>query len=133
MDCAGCHIARFDRSDIIKRYSLEFNHDSKREKIDKDASGVETKIITYNHDKECTTCHVRITQSADLSSLKPEVPIFTCATTCHNPELKGGMRDGNKIKGEINQREDKEIQSCSYCHSIHIGSLPIPQSHMDVK
>ncbi len=114
-DCAGCHIQsrrRIAESNIIERYSLKFNH----EETSEGGSPV--------HSKECATCHVRITQSADLRSLKPDVPIFTCATSsCHSKELKS----------EISQREDKEITSCSYCHSPYIGSFQIPESHKAVK
>jgi len=123
-DCAGCHITNRNRlveSNVIERFSLKFNHDSvKKDEV----TGEVKEPVTYNHPQECTTCHVRITQSADLRSLKPDVPIFTCATgSCHSKQLKA----------EISQREDKEIQSCSYCHSAYIGSHQIPESHRAIK
>lgn len=114
-DCAGCHIltrGRIAESNIIERYSLKFSHEETSE------GG------SLVHDKECSQCHVRITQSADLRSLKPDVPILTCATSsCH----------GNNLKAEISKRDDKEIKSCSYCHSEYIGSHQIPESHRAIK
>jgi hypothetical protein len=113
-ECAGCHIPsrnRLAESNIIERYSLKFSHDEI------------TEGGTFPHNINCVTCHVRITQSEDLRSLKPDVPIFSCGGNCH----------GEKIKAEISQRQDKEITSCSYCHTPFIGSLPIPQSHIEVK
>ena len=115
-DCAGCHImirGRIAESNVIERYSLKFSHEETSE-------GGSSLV----HDKECAVCHVRITQSADLRSLKPDVPIFTCATgSCH----------GDKLKMEIGGRDDKEIKSCSYCHSEYIGSHQIPESHRAIK
>ncbi len=114
-DCAGCHILSrnsFFESKVIERFSVKFSHEER------------TEAGTNPHDKECSSCHVRITQSADLRSLRPDVPIFTCATSsCHSKELKA----------EISQRADKEINSCSYCHSAFIGSHQIPESHSLIK
>ena len=114
-DCAGCHIltrGRIAESNVIERYSVKFSHEEKSE------GG------SLVHDSECAKCHVRITQSADLRSLKPDVPIFTCATgSCH----------GDKLKAEITERDEKKINSCSYCHSEYIGSHQIPESHRAIK
>lgn len=112
-DCAGCHIPSRNRtveSNIVERYSLKFNHEER------------TEAGTNPHDLDCTSCHLRITKSSELRTLKPDVPIFTCAT-CHSKELKP----------EISQRQNKEIKSCSYCHSAYIGSFEIPQSHLDIR
>lgn len=123
-DCAGCHIPSRKptaESSVIERYTLKFNHNQIKE------GG------TNPHDTECTSCHLRITQSADLRSLSPDVPVFTCGGSCH----------GEKIKMEISRREDDlaekqknpqyQITSCSYCHTSFIGSFQVPESHKTVK
>jgi transcription initiation factor TFIIIB Brf1 subunit/transcription initiation factor TFIIB len=114
-NCAGCHqmsTPHFD-SAAIRRFSLKFNHESK------------------NHvGKDCTTCHIRITQNSDLRTLtSADVPILTCATSsCHLKELKA----------EIDSRE-KSLQTktstfqCNYCHTIAIGSYQVPRSHQQIK
>lgn len=124
-NCAGCHIQRGSpaaESSVIERFSLKFNHNEPSK-----SGGIGP------HDVECVTCHVRITQSAELRTLDPDVPIFTCGGSCH----------GAKIKMEVSQREtdleekqknaQHEIKSCSYCHNAFIGSYQIPKSHRDVK
>ena len=126
-DCAGCHILRSKPlvdSNVIERLSLKFNH----------------KQMTENgsnpHDKECSSCHVRITQSADLRTLDPDVPIFTCAskgTGCHSDEIKLELdrRDEDLVKKQANAQH--QIQSCSYCHNSFVGLHQIPESHKGIK
>ncbi len=110
-DCAGCHVLTkpYFESNVIKRFSLKFNHQ------DKD-----------HINKDCTTCHVRITQNADLKTMmNADVPILTCSTSsCH----------GDNIKTEISQREASITASqpafqCTYCHTPSIGRFQIPPSH----
>ncbi len=123
-DCAGCHIPSRKptvESNVMERITLKFNHDQM------------TEGGTNPHDKECTACHLRITQSEDLRLLNPDVPVFTCGGSCH----------GTKIKMEISQREEDltekqknpqhQIKSCSYCHNSFIGSFQVPESHKTVK
>jgi Cytochrome c7 and related cytochrome c len=110
-DCAGCHSLTkpYIESNEIARYSLKFDHLSK------------------NHaNKDCTTCHVRITQNSDLKTMtNADVPIQTCSTSsCH----------GQAILEEIGKREagidaKQPAFQCSYCHTPEIGRFPIPQSH----
>lgn len=110
-DCASCHLltpAHFE-SNVTTRYSLKFRHEDD------------------NHsNKDCTICHIRITQSSDLLSLVgADVPILTCSTSsCH----------GKELKAEITKRADsvakkQPIFQCNYCHTSGIGSYDVPQSH----
>jgi hypothetical protein len=110
-DCAGCHspASPYVESGVVGRYSLKFDHQS------------------ANHaNKDCTTCHVRITQTADLASMRgADVPFLTCSTSsCH----------GAKLKEEIDLR-DKSIANkqpafqCAYCHAAEVGRYEIPPSH----
>lgn len=112
-DCAGCHApaTAYFETNTVTRYSLKFDHLSK------------------NHaNKDCTTCHVRITQNADLKTMKDaDVPILTCSTSsCH----------GSVIREEIGKRESslaekKPAFQCVYCHSPDIGRFPVPPSHQN--
>ncbi len=112
-DCAGCHrlTAPYFESGIVRRFSLKFNHASE------------------NHaNKDCTVCHIRITQTSDLRMLtNADVPLLTCSSSsCH----------GDELRDEIGKREksisDKQtIFHCNYCHTSEIGSFKIPASHLD--
>ncbi len=127
-DCAVCHILRdkpLAESNVMQRLSLKFNHDQKTE-----------DGITNPHDKECASCHLRITQSADLKTLNPDVPIFTCAskgTGCHSDEIKleVDIRVEDLVKRQTNAQYS--MQSCSFCHSAFVGSYQIPESHKTIK
>lgn len=110
-DCASCHrlTSPFFETNTTERYSLKFNHQ------DKD-----------HVNKDCTTCHVRITQNADLRSMRDaDVPILTCSTSsCH----------GGEIKAEIAKREEsiaarQPAFQCTYCHAPAVGRFQIPPSH----
>lgn len=126
-DCAGCHIPRDKpsvESNVIERLSLKFNH------------AQTTENGTNPHDKECSSCHLRITQSADSRSLDPDVPIFTCAskgTGCHSDEIKleADKRDEDIVKKQANAQH--QIQSCSFCHNSFVGLHQIPESHKLIK
>lgn len=111
-DCAGCHrlTAAHADSPVITRYSLKFNHQ------DKD-----------HVNKDCTVCHVRITQTADLAQMKgADVPILSCSTTsCH----------GTNVGEEVGKREasiaaKRPAFQCIYCHTPEIGRYPVPASHL---
>ncbi len=109
-DCASCHRytgAHVD-SEKITRFSLKFNHEDK------------------NHQRDCTVCHIRITQNGDLRTMtNADVPILTCSTSsCH----------GAKIKEEVKSRADSIEQKtatfqCAYCHTAPIGNYTIPEDH----
>ncbi len=127
IDCAGCHISSSKPvadSNVVERLSLKFNHDQK------------TENGTNPHDKECSACHVRITQSADLRSLNPDVPIFACSAKgngCHSDEIKGEVdRRGEDLLARQANAQHK-IQNCSYCHSSYVGSFQVPESHKLIK
>lgn len=126
-NCAGCHdrTRPYIDSNVIKRYSLKFDH-----------------LIGNHMTRDCVSCHVRITQNADVRLLKDaDVPIITCGGSCHGqsasePPLP--TTDDNyklsAIANEIVAREksiaDKQpIFQCSFCHTSAIGRLPIPPSH----
>lgn len=108
-DCAGCHspASPYVDSSVISRYSLKFDHQSP------------------NHvNKDCTTCHVRITQTADLAAMKDaDVPFMTCAS-CHAAQLKEETdKRAATVAGKL------PIFQCIYCHSPEIGRFEIPASH----
>ncbi len=110
-DCAGCHAltAPYFEKKGIERYSIKFNHSYKD-----------------HANKDCTVCHVRITQNSDVSKMKDaDVPFQTCSTSsCH----------GSNIEEEIQKREDSVAAKqaafqCSKCHTTAIGRYDIPASH----
>ena len=110
-DCAGCHAltAPYFEKNVIQRYSLKFSHQS-----------------TNHANKDCTTCHVRITQNSDVAKMKDaDVPFQTCSTSsCH----------GSNISAEIGKREEsitgkQPAFQCAYCHTSAIGRYEIPPSH----
>ena len=110
-DCAGCHLltAPHTASDGVLRYSLKFNHQTKD-----------------HSDKDCIVCHVRITQTADLKSMKgADVPILTCGTSsCHSSNISSEI-----AKREASVAAKEPVFQCRYCHSPQIGRFPIPVSH----
>lgn len=112
-DCASCHrlTSPYFESKSIKRYSLKFGH------------------LTSKHSKkDCTFCHVRITQTADLRELlKADVPLLTCSTSsCHGDEL------GEEIRAREKSIADKaNVFQCKYCHTTDLGSYEIPKSHLE--
>lgn len=110
-DCAGCHrlAAPYFESGVIKRYSLKFDHQYPE------------------HLNDCSTCHIRITQNADLASMKDaDVPFMSCATSvCH----------GKHLTAEIDKRAESILKKqpvfqCSYCHTPEIGRFEKPASHI---
>lgn len=109
-DCASCHqlAPPYFASNTVRRYSLKFDHQS------------------TEHVKDCTTCHVRITQISDLKMLNDaDVPLLTCTnSSCH----------AVKLKEEVDKREEslaakQTVFQCNYCHTTAIGSYDIPVSH----
>lgn len=112
-DCAGCHklTAPYFESNVVARYSLKFDHLSK------------------NHvNKDCTTCHVRITQNPDITLMKDaDVPILTCSTSsCHGPAIREEIG-----KREASLADKGPVFQCVYCHSPAIGRYPVPQNHQN--
>ena len=110
-DCAGCHSlsAPYAVSNVVPRYSLKFNHQ------DKDHAN-----------KDCTTCHVRITQNSDVRKMKDaDVAFQTCSTSsCHGSNL---TEEIGKREASINAKQS--VFQCTYCHTPAIGRYPVPSSH----
>ena len=81
-DCAGCHKLSepYLEKKATERYSIKFDHSYKD-----------------HANKDCTVCHVRITQNSDVSKMKDaDVPFQACSTSsCH----------GGDIEEEIKRRE----------------------------
>ena len=111
-NCNGCHklaATPYVPTNVPTRISLKFMHEG----------GGETKL----HVAECTTCHINITKSATLRSLKPDVPITAC-TECHN---KVGLRED--LNNELTALDKNRVFVCVYCHTSNVGSLDAPASH----
>jgi nitrate/TMAO reductase-like tetraheme cytochrome c subunit len=107
--CAGCHSLTppyFERQEIA-RYSLKFDHQQKEHSV-----------------RDCMTCHLRISQNADVRTLKDaDVPFIACVQ-CH----------GDKISEELAKRAEttaakQPAYQCSYCHTTAVGRFPVPTSH----
>ena len=110
-DCAGCHklTEPYFEKKAIQRYSIKFDHAYKD-----------------HANKDCTVCHVRITQNSDVSKMKDaDVPFQTCSTSsCH----------GSNIAEEIKNREasiaaGQPAFQCVKCHTTAVGRYDIPLSH----
>lgn len=114
-DCAGCHrqVAPYFGPDVKIRYSLRFNHNG----------GGTNKM----HIRDCTVCHVRITQNSDLSTMREaDVPFASCSTSsCHGPHLTAEI---DKRAGTILKKEP--VYQCFYCHTREIGRFEIPANHV---
>lgn len=108
-NCVGCHslTAQYTESTAIKRYSFKFDHLQKEHAV-----------------RDCMTCHVRISQNADVRLLKDaDVPFMACSS-CHN----------DKITAEMKNRADtlsagQPAFQCVYCHTTDVGRFPVPKSH----
>jgi len=93
------------------RFSMKFRHDGGGDK--------------KNHERECTSCHINITKSAEVKGLKPDVPIFpSCMNSdCHNhkEQLDDEMAKFNKPPqgGFV----------CTKCHTSDVGGKKPPPSH----
>ncbi len=112
-DCANCHrlTTPYFELNVVQRFSLKFDHSSE------------------NHaNKDCTTCHVRITQTSDLRNLlNADVPLMTCnSSSCHGKELTGEIG-----KREKSLADNAQVFQCNYCHTSAIGSFKIPASHLE--
>jgi hypothetical protein len=109
-DCAGCHrpAAPYLASNVITRYSLKYDHGTPASHAIKD----------------CMTCHVRITQNSDISTMKDaDVPFMTCAA-CHDKEFKN---ERDKRTESIAAKQP--AFQCAYCHVSEIGRFEMPASH----
>lgn len=109
-DCAGCHrpAAPYFASHVVKRYSLKFDH----------------QAPSSHAIKDCTTCHVRITQNSDLSTMKDaDVPFMACAA-CHDKHFENEMK-----KRTESIAAKRPAFQCAYCHVSEIGRFEMPASH----
>jgi hypothetical protein len=109
-DCAGCHrpAAPYLASNVITRYSLKYDH----------ATPASHAI------KDCTTCHVRITQNSDIFTMKDaDVPFMTCAS-CHDKDFE---KERKKRTESIAAKQP--VFQCAYCHVSEIGRFEMPASH----
>ncbi|CAN5632894.1 hypothetical protein BH10ACI3_BH10ACI3_13890 [soil metagenome] len=121
-DCSGCHALTkpYFEKDVIRRYSLRFNHDRD------------------GHTGDCTSCHIRITQSDDLKKKNAEgtpivadVPIVTCKK-CHQTGESVAFKQiiSSEIQSrEVSAKEKKAAFQCVYCHTSPIAKYDIPASH----
>jgi hypothetical protein len=116
-DCVGCHTAAkpYLETPGITRYSIKFDHNYKDH-------------ITI----DCTSCHIRITRTADLKSMVgADVPILACFR-CHATQQE--QRPSRIVQAEIDDREKSIAEKkppfqCNYCHTTAIGRFEIPASH----
>jgi hypothetical protein len=111
-NCAGCHAPAmpYFEGKTVERYSLKFDHNR--------AGHVE---------KDCASCHVRITQNADVRTMKDaDVPVAACKS-CHATQEDEPSR--KILLTEIESREAKPAFQCAYCHTSAIGRFEIPASH----
>ena len=115
--CAACHELsppHFEKK-TVQRYSLKFDH----------ASPGHVK-------KDCTSCHLRITQNSDVRTMKDaDVPILSCKE-CHAKQEDD--KDKRALIDEIDKREasiaeKKTVFQCTYCHTSAIGRYETPPSH----
>lgn len=110
-DCAGCHklTEPYFEKKSIERYSIKFDHSYKD-----------------HANKDCTVCHVRITQNSDVSKMKDaDVPFQTCSTSsCH-----GGNIEEETKKREASIAAKQTAFQCIKCHTTAVGRYDIPASH----
>lgn len=111
MNCAGCHslATRHFESTVVKRYSFKFDHQQKEHSV-----------------RDCMTCHLRISQNADVRTMKDaDVPFVACIS-CHNHS-----EDISKEVAKRKESADKGLApfQCIYCHTPAVGRFPLPPSH----
>lgn len=115
--CAGCHALTtpYTEGKTLQRYSIKFDHDR-----------------VGHVEKDCTSCHLRITQQSDIRTMKDaDVPIASCKA-CHATQEDDPSK--KILFTEIDAREksiaDKtSVFQCTYCHTSAIGRYEIPASH----
>lgn len=111
-NCSGCHAPAtpYFEGKTLERYSLKFDHNR-----------------TGHVEKDCASCHVRITQNSDVSKMKDaDVPIASCKA-CHATQEDDPSK--KILITEIDAREKSKTFQCSYCHTSAIGRYDVPASH----
>lgn len=108
-NCAGCHslTTPYRPSEIVRRYSFKFDHEQKEHSA-----------------RDCMTCHVRISQNADIRSLKDADVPFSACYSCHTDKVEEEL----KKRTETLTNKQPAFQ-CSYCHTLEVGRFPVPKSH----
>lgn len=109
VNCAGCHklTAPYNDSPIVRRYSLKFEHQQKEHSV-----------------RDCMTCHVRISQNADLKTMvDADVPFLACVS-CHDDKISEELG-----KRALTDQNKQPAFQCIYCHTTDIGRFPVPKSH----
>jgi hypothetical protein len=117
--CASCHAPApqpYFEKRVTERYSLKFDHNS---------SG--------HMGGDCAACHIRITQNADIRTMKDaDVPISSC-TRCHATQEDD--KDKQALIIELDARaasikDKKPVFQCTYCHTSAVGRYEVPPSHL---
>ena len=115
--CNACHELSppYLEKKVIQRYSLKFDHQR-----------------PGHVEKDCTACHLRITQNKDVRAMKDaDVPILSCKA-CHATQEDDEWK--HILTTEIEKRETSIANKqpafqCTYCHTSAIGRYEIPPSH----
>ena len=111
-DCKGCHAPAtpYFEGKTLARYSLKFDHER-----------------TGHVEKDCASCHVRITQNSDVNTMKDaDVPVASCKA-CHATQEDDPSK--RVLLAEIESREKNKAFQCTYCHTSAIGRYDVPASH----
>ncbi len=108
-NCAGCHslTTPYRERNEIKRYSFKFDHLQKEHSV-----------------RDCMTCHIGISQNADLKTLvNADVPFVACYS-CHD------KKTDEELKNRKDSLDAKAAPfQCIYCHTTEVGRFPVPPSH----
>ncbi len=108
-DCAGCHslTTAYSLSATVKRYSFKFDHQQKEHSV-----------------RDCMTCHVRISQNADVKTMTDaDVPFMACVS-CHSDKIT--EESTKRVESVANKQPAFQ---CTYCHTPAVGRFPVPSSH----
>jgi hypothetical protein len=116
-NCNGCHAPAkaFYEGKTVERYSIKFDHNR-----------------VGHGEKDCTSCHIRITQNASVALMRDaDVPITSCKS-CHATQEDDPSK--KILLTEIDEREKsvaakKPVFQCTYCHTSAVGRFDIPASH----
>ena len=116
-NCSGCHemTKPYFEKNVIQRYSLKFDHQR-----------------VGHVEKDCASCHIRITQNGDVRTMKDaDVPIMSCKQ-CHATQEDDLWK--HILTTEIEKRDasianKQPVFQCTYCHTSAIGRYEMPASH----
>lgn len=111
-NCSACHApaAPYLEGRTLERYSIKFDHSR-----------------TGHVEKDCASCHIRITQNTDVRTMKDaDVPISTCKA-CHATQEDDPSK--KILVTEIDSRAARPSFQCTYCHTSAVGRFDVPVSH----